>query len=149
MTETVSPGMVEKLVELVRDMAAKPMEPGWLDYDRARAIAAELPAPVDSDEQEVERVIAQYELHTNTAMSGRLNSIAKGVALAAIKRGRALAGEAQSEWGFKPAPVDPDEQYARDLIKAQGWSGEPSIGGEAVVLMIATAHRHGRTQGDR
>jgi hypothetical protein len=48
-----------------------------------------------------------------------------------------------------PEPVDPDEQYARDLIREQGWAAEPSIGSEAVVHMIATAHRVARQEATR
>lgn len=98
MTETVSPEMVERMIALVRDIASIPSA-----YSQREA----------AGEWQVEAIAIAAEL---------------------------------------PAPVDADEQYARDLIKAQGWSGEPSIGGEAVVLMIATAHRDGRTlatQGDR
>lgn len=43
-----------------------------------------------------------------------------------------------------PEPVDADEQYARDLIREQGWLGVGEIGGQAVLHMIAKAHREGR-----
>ena len=50
-----------------------------------------------------------------------------------------------------PETVDADEQYARDLIREQGWLGVGEIGGQAVLRMITTAHRAGRAlaAGDR
>lgn len=52
--------------------------------------------------------------------------------------------EARAIVALLPKPVDADEQYARDLIREMGWSGEKSIGSEAVVSMIAKAHRDTR-----
>lgn len=80
--ETVDPALVARMVVLVRGMA-RPATAFWGgNYSIARAIAAEL-----------------------------------------------------------PDPVDPDEQYARDLIREQGLAGEATIDSEAVVAMIAKARR--------
>lgn len=54
------------------------------------------------------------------------------------------ANEARAIVADLPKPVDPDEQYAADLIRAQGWQGEGPIGEAAVLSMIAKAHRDGR-----
>lgn len=56
----------------------------------------------------------------------------------------AAGDEARAIVALLPEPVDADEQYARDLIREQGWLGVGEIGGQAVLRMIATAHRAGR-----
>lgn len=43
-----------------------------------------------------------------------------------------------------PQEVDPDEQYAEQLIKEMGWAGEAEIGEVAVRRLVAKAYAAGR-----
>lgn len=74
-------------------------------------------------------------------LTARMEALVRRMADNKTGDGWATIVEARAIVALLPEPVDPDEQYARDLIREQGWSGEREIGSEAVVVMIAKARR--------
>jgi hypothetical protein len=112
----VSPELVERMVALVTRMAGKssigasfkeesPISWDSRHYDEARAIADHLPKPVDPDLIEARELVAAavaYGRSTYIPLSPSVDDFRSGAAdagtliantLAAIKRGRELAGD--------------------------------------------------------
>jgi hypothetical protein len=96
----VSEALVERCMQLARDVANAPYFPGsgWAKvepdiYDQARAIAAELPKPVDPDLLEARQIAsdASNKFDRKGYESGQFDEwpMVKTI-LAAIKRGREL-----------------------------------------------------------
>jgi len=99
MTE-ISQDLAQRMAALVRGMAEHepfimPAQHGKAtsdDYARAKIIAAELPAPVDSDLVEARKMAAgMYPVHASSIMAGQWDGVDDiTLRLAGIKRGRAL-----------------------------------------------------------
>lgn len=62
----------------------------------SEVVVAKSQPAVDPDLEEVEYVVSRYEYDTDTELVGRLGTMARTIALAAIKRGRTLATPATS-----------------------------------------------------
>jgi hypothetical protein len=84
MIEGVSPGLVERMMALVREMSLGEQPGIACHFTEARAIAAELPVLSDPDEDEAVRIVGEWD------WDGQQQQ-AFDVVVAAIKRGRTLA----------------------------------------------------------
>jgi hypothetical protein len=97
----ISPELQQRMVDLVREMAAVDYrfgELGWESHAEARAIVADpgFPAEVDEDLVEARRIVSEILSGPNreAALVGKWDdSISFKAALAALRRGKQMAGE--------------------------------------------------------
>jgi hypothetical protein len=105
MASVIDPPLVERMVKLIRALvryddsdsarfAEYEYDPGPIIRE-ARAIASELPKPVDPDLIEAEQIVAEYMgVDLGTVQRHRPGVMAVQIALPALKRGRQLEREA-------------------------------------------------------